>query len=309
MPKIAYIDLPNWRGETVAIVAKAIEIVDDYAERGFDLTLRQLYYQFVSEDFFANTERNYKRLGDIVNKARMAGLIDWERIVDRTRKLYGFNTTSGPDEFLRNNVNRLHLDHWDGQDYRVEVWVEKEALADVIAKAADRLRVDYFPCRGYVSASAQWRAAMRLAAYDRCGQRPVILHLGDHDPSGCDMTRDIVERVGDFMEHHAARRPIVKRIALNMDQIKQYSPPPNPAKLTDSRASGYIDRYGYQSWELDALRPEVLIDLIDAEARKFLDEDAWDDISQRQADDRAFLRAVSDNIGDIRQFMRNKGMI
>ena len=84
----------------------------------------------------------------------------------------------------------------------------------------------------------------------------MIIHLGDHDPSGIDMTRDIQERLQMF-----GADVYVKRVALTMNQIGTYNPPPNPAKITDSRASKYIDEYGNESWELDALEPQVITDL------------------------------------------------
>lgn len=83
-------------------------------------------------------------------------------------------------------------------------------------------------------------------------ERRVILHLGDHDPSGIDMTRDISDRLELF-----GADVEVKRIALNWDQIDEFTPPPNPAKLSDSRAGAYIAEYGDESWELDALEPTL----------------------------------------------------
>ena len=70
--------------------------------------------------------------------------------------------------------------------------------------------------------------------------------------------------------------PIVKRIALNLDQVEQYNPPPNPAKKTDSRWKKYVDEYGItDSWELDALEPQVLVDLITDEVESLVDGDLW----------------------------------
>lgn len=86
MPKISYIE-KRFRSETLEIIDQANAIITEYEAQGFDLTLRQLYYQFVARDLIPNTQRDYKRLGSIVNDARLAGLIDWASIVDRTRNL------------------------------------------------------------------------------------------------------------------------------------------------------------------------------------------------------------------------------
>jgi DNA repair exonuclease SbcCD nuclease subunit len=76
------------------------------------------------------------------------------------------------------------------------------------------------------------------------------------------MTRDIRDRLELFASGHLgwtdANRISVERIALNWDQVEQYSPPPNPAKLTDSRGAGYVACTATSSWELDALEPTVL---------------------------------------------------
>lgn len=130
----------------------------------------------------------------------------------------------------------------------------------------------------------------------RAGHTPVIFHLGDHDPSGIDMTRDITERLEMF-----AGQPVdVRRIALTMNQINQYNPPPNPAKITDSRVTAYIDRFGNQSWELDALEPGVIVDLVRSHVETTVDfPDDWDDAVQQDLDTRSRMTDVADRWDEI----------
>jgi hypothetical protein len=109
-----------------------------------------------------------------------------------------------------------------------------------------------------------------------------------------DMSRDIQDRLGIFgvsME--------VNRIALNMDQVNEYNPPPNPAKITDSRAAGYIAEFGSESWELDALEPAVLRDLIQKTIRSYLDPDAYDKRVQREKSERKALDVVADRWNEV----------
>lgn len=273
------------------MVETAVGICEEYAAQGYALTLRQLYYQFVARGYLGNTIRNYKRLGDVINKARLSGMLDWDFIVDRTRNLKAEEYFAKPGDAVLKAARRYAEDLWADQPLRVEVWVEKEALIDVIARAARANSVDYFACRGYVSQSELWSAGQRFTDYLRRGQRVLILHLGDHDPSGIDMTRDIRSRLetfvftdyfrseGHFPQHDDfdGEEPLaVRRIALNMDQVEQYSPPPNPAKLTDSRAESYIERFGDESWELDALDPPVLEQLITSNAIVDRDDEKWE---------------------------------
>lgn len=268
MTKIRYIS-KRPRQDTLAMIAQANAIIEEYMADGYSLTLRQLYYQFVSRGLIENTTRSYHRLGSIINDGRMAGLIDWEAIIDRTRELEKLPTWDSPSAIIEACANQFRIDIWAGQPARVEVWIEKEALAGVFQRVCEQWRVPFLCCRGYTSQSEMWGGAQRLLNYD--GQTLHILHFGDHDPSGIDMTRDIEDRLSTFgadVEIH--------RIALNMPQIEEYDPPPNPAKMTDSRFGQYQQRFGDESWELDALEPRVLSGLVETEIRELLDAKRWE---------------------------------
>jgi len=280
------------RGATAEVVAQADSICQEYRSMGYDLTLRQLYYQFVAADLIPNTQRSYKRLGSIVDSARLAGLLDWDYIVDRTRNVYRTDgDDTSPEDATRKTAEEYARQLWRDQPNHVEVWVEKEALAGVVERAASATGVNYFSCRGYVSQSEMHAAGMRFRSYAMRGKYGYIIHLGDHDPSGIDMTRDIRERLELFAGSAA---PEVRRIALNMDQIEEYNPPPNFAKVTDSRFTNYAVRYGEDSWELDALDPTTLNDLITREVLSLRDEALWTEAVERQEIERNQLAAVAD---------------
>lgn len=269
--KIAYVQ-KRLSDSSLKVVEQANQIINEYTSQGFELTLRQLYYQFVSRGLLENTMREYKKLGDIVSNGRLAGLISWEAIVDRTRNLEKNPHWQGPKHFMDSVTPQFQMDKWVGQEYRPEVWIEKDALIGVIERICRQLDVPYFSCRGYTSQSEMWSASQRLIDYQNDGFTPVIIHLGDHDPSGKDMTRDIEDRLRMFCDGDIE----VNRIALNMNQVRQYNPPPNPAKITDSRAHGYIKEYGTKSWELDALDPRVLAELIEETITSYRDDETWD---------------------------------
>jgi hypothetical protein len=315
MPRLAY-EKKRFRDDTKVVIARAIQVCEEYARQGYDLTLRQLYYQFVARGFIPNTQRDYKRLGGIVNDARMAGLLDWDYIVDRTRNLDGNSHWRSPAHIIRDAYKSYAVDKWDDQDHRVEVWVEKEALAGVIERAARGLDVDFFSCRGYVSQSEMWRAGQRLLQYVRDGKHVVILHLGDHDPSGIDMTRDIEDRLFTFIGSHLAsdyggsmtygeysNHVTVERVALNWDQVQTYNPPPNPVKISDSRAQDYISRFGPDSWELDALDPVTLGQIISDAVEQYLDRDRWDEAVEREQEEVALLTLASQRWADVAAYL------
>lgn len=281
MPKIAYIER-RFGAEQTEIVELANAIIEEYAAQGFILTLRQLYYQFVSRNAIANTEREYKRLGSIVNDGRLAGLIDWDAIEDRGRHVIKNVHDTDPKDTVEWAAKLYQLDRWVGQRERVELWVEKEALVGVFEDVCRTADVPLFACKGYVSQSEMWRASVRfIQNTNEHKQRNVILHFGDHDPSGLDMTRDIEARLGQFMAEVT-----VKRIALNIDQVHDNNLPPNPAKVTDSRFDNYVKKFGTESWELDALDPAYLVKLAEASIGQWVDIRAWKKVARAEARDK-----------------------
>lgn len=288
MPKYQYKEI-NFRPESVRLINIINGVIEEYTAQGYDLTLRQVYYQLVARDYIPNNERSYKNTGNLINDARMAGLIDWTAIQDRTRNIRRNSHWSSPSDIMGSVLYSYAIDKRFDQPNYIEVWVEKDALIGIVQQIASSLDVPCFSCRGYVSASEMWAAARRFIQQDHRDRR-VILHLGDHDPSGKDMTRDIAERLEVF-----GADVDVHRIALNWDQIDEYSPPPNPAKLTDSRAGGYIREFGYESWELDALEPRVLTNLIRENVDALTDHSLLRDASNREEADKAELKLIRDN--------------
>lgn len=295
MPLICYAN-KNFTVGTMAVIDQANQIIRQYADGGYDLTLRQLFYQFVSRDLLPNTQKSYKRLGSIINDARMAGLIDWFTIVDRTRSLRGNSHWESPSSIVESCAQQFRIDKWAAQPYRPEVWIEKDALVGVIERVCTKLDIDYFSCRGYTSQSEMWAASQRLVRYCRSGQTPLIIHLGDHDPSGIDMTRDVAGRLDTFMRYEGVRPCEVRRIALNMPQIEKFRPPPNPAKLTDSRARDYVLQHGYDSWELDALDPPVLSQLVEDTVLSVRDDALWNDKLAEERHGRRLLQKIADDL-------------
>jgi len=303
MPRIEYVAKKFSRG-SIEIIEKANEIIDEYQAQGFSLTLRQLYYQFVARGLIANKQTEYKRLGSIVNDARLAGLIDWNAIEDRTRNVQANSHWDSPADILESVRQSYRIDLWVGQKYRPEVWIEKEALIGVIEGICRQFDVPFFACRGYTSQSEQWRAGMRADRHFEEDQQPIVLHFGDHDPSGIDMTRDNADRLDIFAPFAGIE---VRRLALNMDQVTTYSPPPNPAKMTDSRFEGYVDKYGDESWELDALEPQVIADLIETEIRGLIDFDLWEARAKMIQDDRALLGQLAEDWDKVVKFLKGTG--
>lgn len=270
--KISYQTPTSTSKSTKAIVKRANAIIAEYQAQGLVLTLRQLYYQFVARGFIPNNNKSYKRLGGAIGKARLAGFIDWDSIEDRTRNLSLLEHFNGAKDALTRLARWYHVDMWQNQEWRPEVWIEKDALTGVIQRVCQDNDVPYFSCRGYTSLSEMWRASMRLRAWADKGQKPYIIHFRDHDPSGIDMSRDITERLQDTFMADCK----FERVALTIDQVREYDPPPNPAKVTDSRYKVYLEQFGKESWELDALNPTLFRALVEDRLEEIRDQGQWD---------------------------------
>ncbi len=288
MAKIEYVQ-HRFHGKQARLVDAANGVIEDLSKQGYTLTLRQLYYRLVGQNVIANTMKEYHRLGDVISQARLAGLVDWDAIEDRTRALKSLQHWDDPPDAINWLRDQFALDKWADQRDRVEVWIEKEALAGVFERVCVELDVPLFCCRGYNSQSEMWRASQRLIYYARaCHQSPTILHFGDHDPSGLDMTRDISDRMRVFgIDLDVDRR------ALNIGQVKKYKLPPNPARLSDTRAKGYVRQFGKSSWELDALEPQVLAAMVRAAVIDHRNESEWTKSLRREKRQQNQLKRVA----------------
>lgn len=311
--KIQFQDL-SLRKETLRVIAQANIILEEYVQQGFVLTLRQLYYQFVARGLFSESRRwrwtgskyvrdaegtknalpNYKYLTQTISDGRLAGLIDWNHLEDRARNLVTFSSWSKPEEIIHSAARAFRLNPWKNQPYYVETWVEKDSLIGVVSIPSNRWRVPHYACRGYVSSSEMYSAGFeRFLRHIRDGKKIRVIHLGDHDPSGIDMTRDISERLLLFTGY--SNEIEVIRVALNMDQVEQYNPPSDPAKMTDSRYSAYVDAYGDESWELDALEPTLIDEVITEHVTPVLDMPAWEKDIKLENEYRSDLTTVAND--------------
>jgi len=287
----------NFRPESLEKIERIKEIVDEYDQK---LTARQVYYQFVSRGWLGNNQKNYKTLTSLLTDARYAGEVDWEVIEDRGREPSNPSEWPNLSGLVDSALSSYRLPRWEGQEYYCELWVEKQALAGVLAPIARRYHVTLMVNKGYSSASAMKESADRYIEAcsggreqgaddypdDEPSRTPILFYLGDHDPSGEDMVRDIHDRLVEF----GVGGIEVKKLALTMEQIKRFQPPPNPAKITDSRAKAYIEKYGDQSWELDALPPDELNRIVNSAFKDVIDQEKMDTVLAKEKEDKQLLR-------------------
>lgn len=328
------------RRNSRALLEQCAQIVESYRQQGFRISLRQLYYQLVTRNIVLNNEKSYGNLSNLVSNGRLIGELDWEAIEDRGRLPKTPSEFANLKELVEAALYSYRLPRLDGQDHYVELWVEKDALAGVLAPIAHDYHIVLQVNKGYASQSSMWEAACRIDRACRMGKDgdsdyewgdvtkdAVILYLGDLDPSGEDMVRDIRERLNLFLSGHVqdwdddndredfeleerespevgarisypeeAVQLEVLKIAITPEQVKKYNPPPNPAKLKDSRSARYIAKHGTNSFEVDALPPNILQAIIRGSVEAYLDMDRMQEIKDREEVDKAALRKAVEDI-------------
>ena len=254
------------------------------------LTLRQVYYRLVASGLVANTRSNYNQLSSQLVKARESGNVDDSRFTDRSRRIDDVSFDSPQDfiEICRDTLKRQYVRRfWDSQPVYCEIWVEKDALSQVLAEAVYPFNTIVAPSRGYSSYSYLRETANRISQHCSDGKPAVILHFADHDPSGIDMSRDLQDRLAKYC---GWREVEVRRIALTYDQVRQYNLIPNPVKQADRRSTGYVNQYGDQCWELDAIEPNELITLCQTAVDSLIqDRAAWLAIIEKDKSEREAL--------------------
>ncbi len=281
-----------WQKNQEELIDQIKGIVEEYLQQEIKLTNRQLYYQLVSKNIIPNADEIYKRICKFLTDGRYAGLIDWEAIEDRGRTPEKHSEWENIQSLIESAIYSYRLPRWRDQDYYVELYCEKEAMESVLKPVADKYHI-YFGCnKGYSSASTMYELAQRIKGEIKKGKETIILYLGDHDPSGLDMVRDIRDRIEEFLtEGDESIEPNfeVIQLALNLEQIKKYNPPPNPAKITDPRAKDYIRQFGNKSWELDALEPKLLIGITERGIAEFLDIEKYNLCLKREQKEKEAL--------------------
>lgn len=269
-------------------------IIKEYEDDGYTMTLRQLYYQLVSRDVIPNAQNEYSKVSKLLKEGRMAGIVDWGAIEDRLRVPYLPYWCVNVADALKDTAEMYRMNRQRGQDRYIEVWVEKDALSGVLKRVTSKYHVNLLVNRGYGSVTAMHDAYLRYKHEIQQERGVTLLYLGDHDPSGMDMIRDIRERISEMLGVDGLESAFsVDPIALTMDQIEQYNPPNNPAKLTDPRSVWYVEKYGYSSWEVDALEPKVLNRLVSDKIEGCIDMRTYREMLKREDADKAQLLKIA----------------
>ena len=280
---------------TQAILQTSNDILAAYQRQNITMTLRQLYYQLVARDMIPNVVSMYKKLSELLTDARYAGFLDWDHLTDLTRSSERASQWGSVADIMDTAASSYRRPRWEGQPYHVELLTEKEALFSVLDPIAREWHIFLTVNRGFGSASLAYQMAWRLQEEIQQEKQAVILYIGDHDPSGLAMVGDMRSRLSEFLKfrHVPLSAFTFRALALTTEQVRQYNPPENPAKETDSRFKAYQKAFGDVSWEVDALQPETMRGIIDKAILEYVDLSEFERVKEREAAEKQELRTIA----------------
>lgn len=249
--------ITDWRPrpETLAVLSQVEAVLVEYAEQ-LPLTLRQIFYRLVGVYAYEKSEQAYKRLTELMNKARRAEVVEMSAIRDD-----GF-TSEQPvffesvDDFLdevASQAEQLRLDRQRGQERRLVVWCEASGMVPQLARVADPFGIEVCSSGGFDSLTDKHRIGHLWA-----DSAVTVLHIGDHDPSGVHVFSSLAEDIEEFAATYGGDVEFV-RTAVTPEQAALYNLPSAPPKPTDNRRFE-----GNETWQAEALDPRTLAEILAA---------------------------------------------
>jgi hypothetical protein len=264
------------------------DIIKEYRDNRLVLTLRQVHYQLVSKNLIENNDKEYRSLSNLLANARLAGVIDWNSIVDRNREsripYYENDITDSIERTLR----CYRLDRMKNQDVYIEVMIEKMAIYEIVKQVTDAYSITLTGNKGNCSVTVLYDCANRLKKACAEGKYCIILYIGDHDPSGLMMIDSICNQLSLMCVPNFEFRPI----ALTQEQALQYNLPVNPVKMSDKNSPNYIEKYGKAAWECDALPTKVMQDILRMEILSCIDCDKYQDMLDQEENEKKELSEI-----------------
>jgi hypothetical protein len=256
---------------------------------GGSWTVRQIFYATSVAGGVEKSEAGYRQVQRQVLAMRREGLINYSTVADNTRWVRQVDTYSSLEDWVDESLRALRLDLWRDAEQRIEVWLEKDALAGVVSEITNKWRVPLYVTRGYASESFAFEAAENANA----DARPFrIVYLGDFDASGVHMARDLEQRLRGFLDD--ADRLTFDRIAVTPQQIVDLGLPSRPNKETDTRYAAFAAEFpGLDATELDAIRPDTLRELVENEITNAIDDDLLGRILQEEREARELAKQIT----------------
>jgi len=293
-----------WETDLQGLVRSILRIVEDYQQQDIIQTLRGYYYDLVSEGLIPNAIEIYKKMGKLISDLRYSGHIDWSAMEDRARKKEMHIEWDNIDDALKTITHIYRLPRWQDQDKYIEFFTEKDTMYPRLAPLTNKYHIPLCINRGYASSSVIYDLSKRVIEKLEDGKEVVILYLGDHDPSGLNMIEDMEKRLTEFLEdgrEYIEPNFKIIHVALTKEQIKKYNLPPNPAKMSDTRSKKYIEEHGSISWEVDAMKPQIMRAIVEKEILNHIDVDKYNAWIKKEEKEKQALKEFGEKLSKLKK--------
>ena len=259
----------GYKPRTNAALLETVQSVLIEYSAQLPVTCRQIFYRLVGEHNYEKTEQAYDRLLEMLNLARRGGVIPFDAIRDDGPAVISPDLFSSADNWIRNAqawARSFRLDPWTDQPCYIEVICEAGGMVPMLAAVADPYGITVRSGGGFDSVTAKHDLAKHYASLDR---HVTVLHIGDFDPSGEALWINLSEDVTAFCTALGGSVQVV-RIAVTLDQQREYSLPTAPPKKKDKRGCFNSDI----TVQAEALPPDLLQSLLRHEIEQRMDLDA-----------------------------------
>lgn len=273
--------------KTKALLGHVDQVLVEYRIH-WPLTCRQIFYRLVGAHGCPKTEDFYKKLCHHLANARRGGRISFDAIRDDgvlTIPMQHFDDAEHFKAHVRKLGERYERNKLANQDFHIEVWCEASGMIGQLSDVASDYSIRVYSCSGFDSVSAKKDLADRIC---RIGKQAIILHLGDHDPSGQAIFEAVAEDVAAFVEADKPWGGVsveFRRVALTEEQVEEFELPTSPAKDTDSRSWNWDG----ETCQLEAIAPDDIAELLRDAIEEIIDEDQYEDDRKAEKADRVQL--------------------
>jgi len=271
-------------GETATAIRDAVEELTGRYDR---MTVRQVFYQLEMAGVVEKTEAGYRQVQNQVLVMRRKGLLDWGFITDGTRWQRKPKSYADAGEYAERIARSYRRDLWQRQGVRIEIWLEKDALADVILDVTKAWDVSLMVSRGQSSSTFLYTAGKFAEQAWKADETDTFVYmLYDFDAGGERAARTIARDLPEFAGEAWVN---VHRLAVTEEQVREWSLPTRPAKKSDPEAK----KFGDKAVELDAIDPKQLTTLVENAILSHVDRHAWEVEKRIEKEERAGLLAMA----------------
>lgn len=248
------------------------------------VTIRHLFYRLATEfHLIPKTQLGYNNLDKHLIKWRRSGTIDYSSFADNTRWYYGNSGYRQLSNAVRSLADGYCRDPW--MEKRVEIWTEKDAMASILLKAANKYRVRVFSARGFNSLTALYSIAQDFKFAQAEGREVFVYYFGDYDPKGLEIDNAMTNTLKNDMGITIS----FERVAITPEQIIDLNLPTRPTKKHSGAFEG-------DSVEVDVMKTKDIIALVDAAIEPHIDRDRWSAIQEAERLEREGLNELADKI-------------